>query len=62
MPLYRITYKRTFAEFGRIEVEADSKDEAAEEADQMLSEDDAAIEWGMQELDEEMWWSTEEIV
>lgn len=59
MPKYRVTIKRTFEEFADIEVEAEDRQEAIDDAKAMA--DDMDVSWSQQQLAEEEVDSCEEI-
>lgn len=58
MPKYKVTMRRSFEEFGEIEVEAEDEDEAKEIAQESADTDMA---WSQQTLDEETVDSVEEV-
>lgn len=60
MPKYRVTVKRTFEEFADIEVEAEDRQEAIDNAKSMA--DDMDVSWSQQQLEEEIVESCELIV
>jgi hypothetical protein len=51
MPLFRVTFAKEWIEYGRAEIEAETKEDAEEIAKEMIETDDDSIDWDGSNMD-----------